>query len=116
MVAPLAMMGLNLAAGAVGRVTAAVGASAKSDPRDKLKKQSDDFETVFLEQTLDRLTENGGKDGPLGEGGTGGDVYRSMLAKEYAGSIVKSGGVGISGQVYRQLLQLQEGAGHAAAG
>ena len=116
MVAPLAMLGLRVAGQAVGGVLDALsaGAAAKAGgppgATDKLKRTADEFETLFLENTLERLTENTGEEGPLGAGGAGGSVYRSMLVKEYAAGIAKSGGVGVSGQVYRQLLQLQEGA------
>ena len=129
MVAPLALMGLSAAADIAGNIAgnivgglkkssgsaqsaaAAKAALAGASPsKDKLKKTSQDFEKMFLEHALDRLTEAGGQEGPLGEAGTGGSVYRSMLAKEYAGSISQSGGVGISSQIYRQMLQLQESA------
>ena len=76
-------------------------------PKDKALKTAQDFETMFLEQTLDRVFASSGE-GPLGDNGTGGGVYRSMLAKEYAGSIAKSGGVGIADQVYREILKMQE--------
>ena len=122
MVAPLAMLGLSVAGSVLSNVmnskstsaggTASGGVAAPTGAagRDKIKKTARDFESVFLEQSLNRLTENAGEDGPLGAGGTGGDVYRSMLVKEYAGKIVNSGGVGIADQVYRQMLQIQEGA------
>ncbi|WP_375459166.1 rod-binding protein [uncultured Enterovirga sp.] len=115
MVAPLALMGLSAAADLVGGVVDAIGkaASPAAAGKDKLKKTAQEFESVFLEQTLDRLTASGGQEGPLGEAGTGGSVYRSMLSKEYAGQIVKSGGLGIADGVYRQMLRLQEGASHA---
>jgi hypothetical protein len=77
----------------------------------KARKTADDFEAMFLEQTFDRLVSTAGEDGPLGENGTGGPVYRSMLVKEYAGSVVKSGGVGIAGSVYAELIKLQEAGG-----
>lgn len=112
MVAPLAMMGLQLASNVVGSVASAVGDALSSNGTSgnaATRKTSDDFETMFLEQSFDRLTENGGAEGPLGENGTGGSVYRSMLSKQYAASIVKSGGVGISSQIYGQMLKLQEG-------
>ena len=76
--------------------------------KDKALKTAQDFEAMFLEQTLDRVFSSGGAEGPLGDNGTGGAVYRSMLVKEYAGSIVKSGGVGIAAQIYREMLKLQE--------
>ena len=112
MVAPLAMLGLSLATNVVGKIAEAAQTSAA----DKTRKTAQDFETMFLEQSLERLTEGAGEEGPLGENGTGGGVYRSMLSKEYAKSIVKTGGIGVADQVYRQMLQMQEGAGHGHAG
>lgn len=84
-------------------------ASATAAAEAKAKKASTDFESMFLEQTVDRLAQSDGTDGPLGDNGTGGGVYRSMLTKEYAGQIVKSGGVGIADQVFREMMKLQEG-------
>jgi Rod binding domain-containing protein len=94
---------------AVGAVKSATAGAPKTAAEVKARKASTEFETMFLEQTLDRLTQSEGTDGPLGDNGTGGGVYRSMLAKEYAGQIVKSGGVGISDQVYREMMKMQEG-------
>ena len=106
MMAPLAAFGLSLAANVAGKIAGSVAGSA---PVESTRKTAEDFETMFLEQTLERLTESAGEDGPLGDNGTGGGVYRSMLSKEHAKSIVKSGGLGISDAIYRQMLQMQEG-------
>ena len=110
MAAPLAALAVTaagkLAKGVVGQVANALGPKAETEG--KARKTAQDFESMFLEQTLDRLFASGGPDGPLGDNGMGGDVYRSMLAKEYAGTIAKSGGVGIADQVYREILKMQE--------
>ncbi|MFG5121462.1 rod-binding protein [Methylorubrum sp. POS3] len=74
----------------------------------KARKTADDFEKMFLEDSLERLTQSEGTEGPLGENGSGGGVWRSMLTKEYANAIVKSGGVGISNQVYSEMMRMQE--------
>jgi flagellar protein FlgJ len=74
----------------------------------KARRTAHEFETMFLEQSLDRVFSSDAKEGPLGENGTGGSVYRSMLVKEYAGLIVRSGGVGIGDQVYREIMRMQE--------
>ena len=37
-----------------------------------------------------------------------------MLTKEYAGAIVKSGGVGIANSVYREMMKMQEAGGGKA--
>ncbi|HYF55239.1 MAG TPA: rod-binding protein [Salinarimonas sp.] len=120
MVAPLANLAIKGAlslAGAIGRDAGPTKAldrlDAKLDPKaEKARKTADDFETMFLEQMLDRMVASAGEDGPLGENGTGGGVYRSMLVKEYAGSIGKAGGVGLSSQIYGEILKLQEGGAH----
>ena len=112
MVAPLAgfavSAALGLAQDAAGKIKDALDPKAA-----KTRKTADDFESMFLEQTLDRMFQWVGEDGPLGENGTGGPVYRSMLVKEYAGNIVKSGGVGIGDQVFREMMRMQEGSNHA---
>jgi Rod binding domain-containing protein len=104
-----AQVAFNAAKGLGATVAGALDPQAAQ--RAKTKKAAQDFETMFLEQTLDRVVAGSG-DGPLGENGAGGGIYRSMLVKEYAGQIAKGGGVGIANQVYREMLRLQE-AGHA---
>ena len=74
----------------------------------KARKTADDFEKMFLEDSLERMTQSQGTEGPLGENGSGGGVWRSMLTKEYAGAIMKSGGVGISNQVFSEMMRMQE--------
>ena len=124
MVAPLALLGLSAAGQIAGGVADTISGlfghasatSASAAATAKAKSTADDFEKMFLENSLDRLTQEGGAEGPLGENGTGGGVYRSMLTKQYAGEIVKSGGVGISSQIYDQLLKLQAVAHAGSAG
>ena len=110
MVAPLATLavtaGAKLTKGVVGQIAGALKPETPAEA--KARKTAQDFESMFLEQTLERLFASGGPDGPLGDNGMGGEVYRSMLVKEYAGSMVKSGGVGIADQVYREILKMQE--------
>ncbi len=110
MAAPLAALAATaagkLATGLVGQVAGALAPKAHNEV--KARKTAQDFEAMFLEQTLERLFASGGAEGPLGDNGAGGEVYRSMLVKEYAGSIAKSGGVGIADQVYGEILKMQE--------
>lgn len=55
-------------------VGSSAGSAAKTAAEAKAKKASTDFESMFLEQSLDRLSQSEGTDGPLGENGTGGGV------------------------------------------
>lgn len=78
-------------------------------PRDpKAWKQAQDFEQMFMEQTLGQLTQNLSGPGPLGDEGTGSDVWRGMLTQQYAKSITQAGGLGIATTVYNELMRLQE--------
>jgi peptidoglycan hydrolase FlgJ len=99
------MLQLATLAANVASTAAGLGATAANEA--KARKTATDFESMFLESSLDRLTQSEGTDGPLGENGTGGGVYRSMLTKEYAGQIVKSGGVGIADSVFREIMKMQ---------
>ena len=114
MVGPFAPF-LASATSELGKAAVTTVANALDPKAAKVRKTADDFEAMFLEQTLERVFSSTGTEGPLGGNGTGGAVYRSMLVKEYAGGIVKSGGVGIASQIYREMLKIQEGA-HAARG
>lgn len=106
-------------AGAVADTATKTAQAASDAAAKKAHKTANDFESMFLESSLDRLTQSEGTDGPLGENGTGGGVYRSMLTKEYASQIMKSGGVGIANQVFSEMMKMQggnaaSGGGHAA--
>ena len=111
----LAMPAAKLALNAAGSLFN--GISNALDPaKAKAKKQADDFETMFLEQVTQQLTAApAGSEGPLGENGIGGDVYKSQLTQEYAKQIQKAGGLGLSDSILRDLLRVQEQSGTAAA-
>lgn len=110
----LALPAAKLALGLAGGI--ASGIASKLDPATvaKARKQADDFESVFLEQMTERLfatSAAGGSEGPLGENGTGGDIFRSQLTQQYAQQLQKSGGIGLSDHIMRDLLRLQEQSG-----
>ena len=95
---------------AVGMATTALGAvkQALNPSEQKIKKTADDFETMFLENMMSQVFPQEAAEGPVGDNGTGSQVYRGMLVNEYAKSVAKSGGVGMSDTIYRQMLQMQE--------
>jgi peptidoglycan hydrolase FlgJ len=100
---------------AQGTTPFAIRHSPFGSANDKTRKAAQDFEAMFLEQSLERVFSSSGTEGPLGDNGTGGAVYRSMLVKEYAGALTKSGGIGIADHVYREMMKIQEAA-HAQRG
>ena len=75
---------------------------------EKAWKTAQDFEQMFMEQTLGQLTSGLTGEGPLGDEGAGADIWRGMLTQQYAKSITRAGGVGIADSVYGELMRIQE--------
>lgn len=73
----------------------------------ELRKVAREFEAMFINQMLQHMSAGIKSDGAFG-GGPGEEMFRSLLNQEYANGIAARGGLGISGQVYRQMLALQE--------
>ena len=72
----------------------------------KAKSTAQDFEAVFLNSMFSQMTSGLKGEGPFGNTpGTG--VWRSMLTEQYSKSFAKAGGVGISKDVYRELILQQ---------
>jgi peptidoglycan hydrolase FlgJ len=74
----------------------------------KARAKAQDFEAMFLNSMFSQMTSGLKGEGPFGDTpGTG--VWRSMLMDEYAKTCAKSGGVGISNEVFRTLILQQAG-------
>jgi Rod binding domain-containing protein len=76
------------------------------EKQQKAKTAAQDFEAVFLNSMFQQMFSGVKGEGPLGDtAGTG--PWRSMLTDEYAKGIAKSGGIGISDDVFRTLIMQQ---------
>jgi flagellar protein FlgJ len=91
------------------RLTAAIpqpGADVKG--LDRIKKVSEEFESVFLgtmfEEMFAGIEE---EDGPLGAGSAG-NAWRSMRVEEMAKTVSAAGGIGLASHVQRHLIAMQE--------
>jgi peptidoglycan hydrolase FlgJ len=72
----------------------------------KAKATATDFEAMFINQMFSQMTNGLKGEGPFGDTqGTG--VWRSMLTEQYSKSFAKAGGVGISKDVFRELILQQ---------
>jgi Rod binding domain-containing protein len=92
-----------------GPTVSRVPAPVQHGPKDqKAWKTAQDFEQMFMEQTLGQLTSGLTGEGPLGDEGAGADVWRGMLTQQYAKSITNAGGLGIASSVYSELMRIQE--------
>ena len=72
----------------------------------KAKATATDFEAMFLNQMFAQMTSGLKGEGPFGDTpGTG--VWRSMLTEQYSKSFAKAGGIGISKDIFRELILQQ---------
>ena len=104
---PAAKLALGAASAALGAVKQAM-TPADTQAQQKARKTADDFETMFLENMMSQIFPQDAAEGPVGDNGTGSQVYRGMLVNEYAKTVAKSGGIGVSDTIYRHMLQMQE--------
>lgn len=75
----------------------------------KAKTTATNFEAMFINQMFSQMTSGLEGDGPFGSTqGTG--VWRSMQLEQYSKSFAKAGGIGISKNVYRELVMQQANA------
>ena len=90
------------------RLTAEQKAKAKRGPSDQeINETSVAFEAQFISQMLGSMNATVEEDSVMG-GGDAEQTYKSFLNNEYGKIIAKSGGIGVSDQVKREMLRMQE--------
>ena len=88
----------------------ALGAAAPTvDAKDlaKIKASAEDFEAFFVTKSFEEMYGDVSS-GPQFGGGEAENIFRSFLLQEYGKQVAKTGGIGVSDMVQKQLLQLQE--------
>ena len=73
----------------------------------KIKASAEDFEGFFVTKSFVEMYGDLSSD-PLFGGGEAENIFRSFLLQEYGKQVAKTGGIGVSDMVQKQLLQLQE--------
>ena len=73
----------------------------------KIKASAEDFEAFFVTHAFEDMYGDLSSD-PLFGGGEAENIFRSFLLQEYGKQVAKTGGIGVSDMVQKQLLQLQE--------
>ena len=81
----------------------------------KAKTTATDFEAMFINQMFSQMTNGLKGEGPFGDT-PGTVVWRSMLTEQYSKSFAKAGGIGISKDVFRELILQQAKLTHQAQG
>lgn len=103
------MSDLGLPAYSDPRLTAATPAPANVAHKDasQIRALAEDFEAFFAGLVFDEMTAGMEPDEVTG-GGSGEDMFRSLLNQEFGKAVARGGSLGIADIVQRQLLQLQE--------
>ena len=89
--------------------TLRTGAAPAVDAKDqaKIKESAEDFEALFVTHAFEDMYGDLSSD-PVFGGGEAENIFRSFLLQEYGKQVAKTGGIGVSDMVQKQLLQLQE--------
>jgi Rod binding domain-containing protein len=74
--------------------------------RGKIKETAQKFEASFLSVMMQSMTA-GMKTPDVGGGGTGEDMFKSLLAEEMAKQVSKAGGIGVAAAVQKEMLKMQ---------
>ena len=82
-------------------------AGNKAYSETEARKAAEDFEAFFVTSTLESMFAGVKTDGLFG-GGTAEQIYRSMLFDEYGKLMAKSGTIGVSDQVMKSIMAMQE--------
>ena len=83
--------------------------SPKATTEEKARTQAREFEQVYLSTMMKQMFSGVSTEAPFG-GGQAEESWRGLLVDQYAATMQKAGGIGISDMVYRDLIGLQEGA------
>ena len=90
------------------RLDAAKKAAGKAGGSDAaIEKAAEEFEAVFLAQMMEHMFAD--IDLSPGSEGPGDDIYKSLMIDEYSKLMSRSGGIGVSDHVRREMLRVQEG-------
>jgi len=73
----------------------------------KVHDAAESFEAFFVSQMLEHMTA-GIETDPMFGGGSGEDMWKSMLNQEYGKEIAKTGRLGITDQVMAGMIKMQE--------
>ena len=93
---------------AAAQAASAQGAKGgKAMDQKKVHDAAQKFESFFVSQMLDHMTAGIETDPTFG-GGHGEDTWKSMLNQEYGKEIAKSGRLGITEQVMKGMIKMQE--------
>jgi len=98
---------INAAAFSTSSISSAITGNLSPQQIEQTKAAAQDFEAVFLSEMMSHMFKGIGTD-PLFGGGAGEDIFRGMLVQEYGKQMAKSHSIGISDQLQKVMIQMQQ--------
>lgn len=86
---------------------AAMQGVGKNMDQKKIHDAAEKFEAFFISQMMEHMTA-GIETDPMFGGGHGEEMWKSMLNQEYGKGLAKSGKLGITEQVMKSMIKMQE--------
>ena len=80
---------------------------SKNASLEQIKKTAEDFETMMISQMLRPMFEGLNTEAPFG-GGHAEKMWRDVMIDELGKEMTKAGGIGVTDQVMREMLKMQE--------
>jgi flagellar protein FlgJ len=96
----------TLATPTVDTVGQTAASTADLLKRGKIRETAQKFEASFLSVMMQSMTA-GMKTPEVGGGGTGEDMFKSLLSEEMAKQVSKAGGIGVAAAVQKEMLKMQ---------
>lgn len=90
----------------IGSTQSRLPSAGSVNSKEAARKVADEFESMFIAQMLAPMFEPLETDGITG-GGSAERAFRPMLVDEYAKEMAKQGGIGLSDQIYAEILRMQ---------
>lgn len=100
------MSALSALSPAIDPTATATASAAELAKRGQIKATAQKFEASFLSSMMQTMFEGLKTDGPFG-GGSGEEMFRSLLTDSMAKQVTKAGGIGVTAAVQREMLKLQ---------
>ena len=87
----------------------AIDQSSKASPADiqRARQAAEEFEAIFLSQLMKNMSTGLKADSTFG-GGFAEDLYQDVLNEKIGEQIAKTGGIGISDAIFKELIKEQE--------
>ena len=95
--------------GNIANKTAPVSNTSENTPKNmaKVEAAAKDFEAMFMSQMLTHMFSGIKTDETFG-GGKGEEIFRGMMVNEYGKMIANAGGIGLSDEISRAMILMQE--------